>query len=283
MTINFPYEKSFIAHLTAADKQPKTVAQYQLTLTDFFNYEQHFNDTFAASNLLVDLTENDIKLYLAMLKDNRHYQQSTLNKTLSNLNGYFSYLFEHRIMTTLPTFAIKGQPLTNEQLPADWPATLPELLKNDDLHVYTRAFLLLTCKGYTVSEMLAVDFYQVFKKNTFSTSEQVFLSTLKTFLSPLQTHYQTNDIFLKTRQRGQDPHLSLAALHKYLSGDGQRLGLPLKPTTMRQSYILWYLRQHRSLDSATVLKTLRLDVESLDYYQNLLRKQDLKRLRSAKQ
>ncbi|MFC6181597.1 phage integrase N-terminal SAM-like domain-containing protein [Lactiplantibacillus daowaiensis] len=283
MTIHFPYEKSFIAHLTTAGKHPQTIAQYQMTLTDFFNYQQHFNDTFAASGLLADLTENDIKVYLTMLKTNRGYQQSTLNKSLSNLNGYFNYLFEHRVITTLPTFAVKGKPLVNNHQIDTWPEQLPTLLTNDDIHVYTRAFLLFTSKAYPVSELLAPNFYQQVKKITFSPVEHMFLSKLYAFITPLQTQFQTQDLFLKTRQRGTDPHLTLAALHKYLTGDSQRLGLPLKPTTLYQSYILWYLRQHRATEPTAIMQTLRLDLTSLGYYQNLLRQQDLREIRQQQE
>jgi len=282
MITHFPYEKSFIQHLTTADKHPQTIDQYRLTLADFFNYEQHFNQTFAASGLLADLTENDVQAYLAMLKTKRDYQPSTLNKSLSNLNGYFNYLFEHRVITTLPTFAIKGQPLTTEQRSADWPVQLPALLANDDLHVYTRLFLLLTCKGYPVSTILAPNFYQQFAKLTFSNEEQVFLSKFNAFIKPLQAQFQTSALFLKTRQRGDDPYLTLAALHKYLTGDSQRLGLPLKPTALYQSFVLWYLRQHRTTEPTEVMRALHLDLTSLGYYQNLLRQQDLRALRQPK-
>lgn len=282
MSTHFPYEKSFITHLTTDGKRPKTIAQYQLTLADFFNYEQHFNQTFAASGLLADLTENDVQTYLDMLKKQRTYQQSTLNKNLSNLNVYFNYLFEHRVITTLPTFAIKGQPLTSTQTSADWPEQLPELLANDDLHVYTRLFLLLTCKGYPVSTMLAPNFYQQLAQLDFSSEEQMFLSKFNQFIQPLQAQFATKDLFLKTRQRGDDPHLTLAALHKYLTGDGQRLGLPLKPTSLYQSFVLWYLRQHRSTDPTEIMQALHFDLTSLGYYQNLLRQQDLRALRQQK-
>ncbi|WP_318766116.1 phage integrase N-terminal SAM-like domain-containing protein [Lactiplantibacillus carotarum] len=282
MTTKFPYEKSFVAQLQADGKQPATIEQYQLTLADFFNYQQHFNDVFAKDQLLADLTENDVQAYLEMLKHNRQFKQSTLNKSLSNLNGYFSYLFEHRIITTLPTFSIKGKPLDHASDSSAWPEHLADWLANEDLHVYTRTFLLLTTKGFTATEMLMPNFYQQLDHTTFSPSEQAFLEELTTYLQPLRTQSQSPDLFLKSRQRGNDVHLSLAALHKYLGGDGQRLGVPLKPVALRQDFILWYLDQHRATATEQILQTLRLDETSLIYYQNLLRQRDLKALRSER-
>lgn len=136
MTAKFPYARSFIASLQTAGKQASTIEQYELTLADFFNYEQHFNETFAKDQLLADLTENDIRAYLEMLREQRQFKPSTLNKALSNLNGYFSYLFAHRIITTLPTFAIKGQPLLNQPTTTTWPELLPQWLANEDLHPF---------------------------------------------------------------------------------------------------------------------------------------------------
>lgn len=281
MASTFPYEKSFIQHLQAADKQPVTIEQYRLTLTDFFNYEQHFNDTFARDQLLSDLTENDIQAYLAMLKDNRQFKQSTLNKTLSNLNGYFSYLFEHRIITTLPTFSLKGRPLPAHNNGDNWPEQLPELLANDDLHVYTRAFLLFTAKGFTSQEMLKPDFEETIQTIPFAYSEQVFLEKLTAFLAPLKTT-GLQGLFLKTRRRGPSANLSLAALHKYLGGDSIRAGMPLKPVALRQNYMLWYLDHHRTAPVETLLSRLRLDEASLNYYLNLLRRRDLREQRNQK-
>ncbi|MCT3284197.1 integrase [Lactiplantibacillus pentosus] len=280
MTAKFPYARSFIASLQTAGKQASTIEQYELTLADFFNYEQHFNETFAKDQLLADLTENDIRAYLEMLREQRQFKPSTLNKALSNLNGYFSYLFAHRIITTLPTFAIKGQPLLNQPTTTTWPELLPQWLANEDLHPYTRLFLLLTYKGYTATEMLTPGFYQDFKQLQFTVDEHRFIMTLQTYLQPLQAQSGSPDLFLKKRQRGNDPHITLAALHKYLAGDGQRLGVPLKPVTLRQDFILWYLNQHRTTEPTQIMTRLRLDATSLEYYQNLLRQRDLRTLQA---
>ncbi|MCG0567317.1 hypothetical protein IMAU70023_00441 [Lactiplantibacillus plantarum] len=282
MTAKFPYAKSFLASLETAGKQASTIQQYELTLADFFNYEQHFNETFAKDQLLADLTENDIQAYLAMLREQRQFKTSTLNKCLSNLNGYFSYLFSHRIITTLPTFTIKGQPLTNRQQTTTWPEQLAAWLAMDDLHPYTRLFLLLTTKGYTATEMLTPGFYQQLNAITFTAVEQAFLVKLRAYLQPLQTQSGSSDLFLKQRQRGTDPHLTLAALHKYLAGDSQRLGVPLKPVALRQDFMLWFLNQHRTTEPTEIMQQLRLDETSLEYYQNLLRQRDLRTLKATK-
>ncbi|WP_053072711.1 phage integrase N-terminal SAM-like domain-containing protein [Lactiplantibacillus herbarum] len=280
MPAQFPYAKSFITDLQAAGKQAATIEQYELTLADFFNYEQHFNEVFAKDQLLADLTESDVQAYLDMLRDQRQFKQTTLNKCLSNLNGYFSYLFSHRIITTLPTFNIKGQPVTTATATSMWPLQLTTWLANDDLHPYTRAFLLLTYKGYTAAEMLSTGFYKQLDQMALTASEKAFWTKLQTFLLPLQSQSGCNDIFLKSRQRGADPHITLAALHKYLAGDGQRLGIPLKPVAIRQDFILWYLDEHRTTDSIAIMTRLRLDETSLIYYQNLLRRQELQVLQT---
>jgi len=280
MPAQFPYAKSFVADLQAAGKQASTIEQYELTLADFFNYEQHFNEVFAKDQLLADLTESDIQTYLDMLRDQRQFKQSTLNKCLSNLNGYFSYLFSHRVITTLPTFNIKGQPATTIPTTNAWPLQLTAWLANDDLHPYSRAFLLLTYKGYTATEMLSVGFYKQLDQITLTATEQAFWTKFQTFLLPLQSQSGSADIFLKSRQRGTDPHITLAALHKYLAGDSQRLGIPLKPVAVRQDFILWYLDQHRTTDPVAIMTRLRLDETSLIYYQNLLRRQELRVLRT---
>ena len=110
MTAKFPYAKSFLASLETAGKQASTIEQYELTLADFFNYEQHFNETFAKDQLLADLTENDIQAYLAMLREQRQFKTSTLNKCLSNLNGYLGIYFHTELLQLYQPLQSKGNP-----------------------------------------------------------------------------------------------------------------------------------------------------------------------------
>ncbi|WP_249270806.1 site-specific integrase [Lactiplantibacillus plantarum] len=104
--IKFPYQKSFFDSLKQRNIEESTLFQYENTLSDFFNYQQNFNDDFAKDQLLEDFTENGIQSYLTMLSQQRHYQNTAVNKALSNIKVYFGFLFEHRVIITHPLMVL---------------------------------------------------------------------------------------------------------------------------------------------------------------------------------
>lgn len=281
MHVKFPYQKSFFDTLKQRDIDESTLFQYENTLTDFFNYEQHFNETFAKDQLLEDFTENDIQNYLIMLEQQRGYQNTTINKTLSNIKGYFGFLFEYRIITTLPTYAIKSKSLPANSKTTDWPDQLATWLTNSDLHPYTRIYLLLISKGFTTQEILTSDFYKVFEKLKFSEVEQNAVDDLKQYNQPLQNKYNCKNLFLKSVPRGEGYTLSLSAFHRYLRTDSERLGLSLKPSQLRNEYMLWYLSKHRNEAPEQTMNKLRLDITSFDYYKNQLRVRDIRHFKQS--
>lgn len=280
MSTSFPYKKGFFASLQKKHINDSTLLQYEHTLSDFFNYEQHFNEIFAKDQLLSNLAENDVKTYLEMLSHNRQYQDTTLNKTLSNLKVYFNFLFEHRIITTPPTFSIKSKALVGNRQVTDWPTQLPEWLINKDIHPYTRVYLLLISKGFQLTEILSPGFYKIFNQLDFNASEQVAVDDLKAYNLPLQQSYDCKELFLKHTARGTGYTLSLPALHRYLRADSERLGIPIKPALLRKEYMIWYLAKHRNQSTGETMKQLRLDINSLEYYQNQLRIKDIQQLRA---
>lgn len=282
MNAKFPYQKSFFKLLTQKGTDESTLVQYEKTLSDFFNYEQHFNETFARDQLLADFTENDIRSYLSMLATKRDYQITTVNKCLSNLRVYFGFLFEHRIITTLPTYAIKTKTIPAKNLATNWPELLPTWLTNKDLHPYTRVYLLLIAKGFKNNEIFAPGFYKDFYKLDFSPNEKIAVADLKQYNRPLQENYNSHELFLKTHARGVGYTLSLPALHRYLQTDSQRLGIPIRPVLLRKEYMLWYLAKHRNEAPEITMKRLRLDIDSLSYYQNQLRIKDLRLLKNKR-
>ncbi|MBS0955012.1 phage integrase N-terminal SAM-like domain-containing protein [Lactiplantibacillus plantarum] len=282
MLIKFPYQKSFFDSLKQRNIKESTLFQYENTLSDFFNYQQNFNDAFAKDQLLEDFTENDIQSYLAMLSQQRHYENTTVNKALSNIKVYFGFLFEHRVITTLPTYAIESKPLPASNKTTNWPELLPEWLTNSDLHPYTRIYLLLITRGFTTQEILTPDFYKIFNGLKFNETEQIAIDDLYNYNKPLQNKYQCQNLFLKSVPRGVGYTLTLAAFHRYLNTDSERLGFALKPSQLRNNFMLWYLAKHRNENPGQTMERLRLDIISMQYYQNQLRVRDLRHINQQK-
>ena len=104
-----------------------------------------------------------------MLQVKREIKNTTYNKYLTHLNVYFTFLFNERLSTSLPTLPLKGLKRSkNDLVPVNWQEELSLLLENNDLSYYTRATLLFISHYYTITEILQSGFYQILDTKNFA-------------------------------------------------------------------------------------------------------------------
>lgn len=142
--------------------------------------------------------------------------------------------------------------------------------------------MLLLTNGVTTQEILNPDFYKVFNGLKFNETEQIAVNDLYNYNQLLQSKYQCQNLFLKSVPRSVGYTLTLAAFHRYLSTDSERLGFVLKPAHLRNNFMLWYSSKHRNENPELSMKRLRLDIVSLQYFQNQLRVRDLRQIMQQK-
>lgn len=270
--MNYPYQDRFRLFLTQQGLAPLTIKTYDATLTHFFNFLLRERPQFAADPRLKNLSEADTRAFLNALKEDEKITLSTYNKNLSHLNRYFRYLFTHQLISIYPTLTIHGKATSpNKRLTTKWIDKLPEILQDDHIHFYSRMTLFLSRKGFTVSEFLAPGFEQVWNKIVpASPEEQKFIADFNKFIKPLQDLQKSPQIFLKQRFSSDKPALSNAGLHKYLRRDEEYLDFSLAPKFLHQAYILYELNHHPELSDHQLMEKLRLDPQSLLYYQKQL-------------
>lgn len=270
--MNYPYQDRFQLFLDQQGLAPLTIKTYDATLTHFFTFLMSNRPEFAAEPKLRNLTEADVRAFLTALKEDEKITLSTYNKNLSHLNRYFRYLFTHKLIDIYPTLTIHGKATSNnKRLTTKWLEKLPEILQDDHLHFYTRLVILLSIRGYTVSEFLAPGFENVWRKlSPANEAENQFISNFNSFIKPLQELQGSSQLFLKQRYSPANPGLSNAGLHKYLRQNEQYLGFSLAPKFLHQAFILYELSQHPELSDAQLMEKLRLDPASLLYYQKQL-------------
>lgn len=272
--MDYPYQHSFRRFLTRRELSPLTIKTYDTTLSNLFNYLLANRPQFAQQPELVNLTETDIRAYLAYLQNDKQITMTTYNKILSQLNRYFRYLFTHQLISDYPTLTLHGRAVEpNQRVASKWLAKLDQLLTDNHLHYYTRLTLLLSKYGYTVGEFLQPGFYQVFNQLTLTSPvEEHFRQRFQEYIAPRQQLQNSADLFLKQRFNPTSPRLSNPALHKFLHQDEEYLGFSLAPKYLHQSYILMYLAAHRQDSDRQLEEALQLDPASLLYYQRLLMK-----------
>ena len=269
---NYPYQDSFTKHLSSKDLSEVTIDEYNKILTELFNYLSEFNKGYQSDHRVENLFNRDIEEYLNMLLNNRQISNSTYNKILSHINVYFNYLFTHNLNSNLPTIELKGLKKTSkEDVNVKWINELDSILKNNNVHFYSRMTMLLTSKGYKSEEFLQTGFYKQLDSINFTENELIFKTSFDEFIKPIQEKQRSSDIFLKQRLSKQ-PNITIQGLHKYLKPSEDVLNMSLNPSTLFQSYIVFYIQKNPNLNDIDLSTHLNLDLSSINYYKQLAAK-----------
>lgn len=274
--MSYPYRDVFLSYLNQQHLAAATQDAHDQTLTNFFEYLLQANVGFAEHPDINNVFDRDIQQYFSWLVTQRHANQATLNKILSHINRYFKYLFTHQLTVHLPTLELHGSHKPdNYQTSIKWLSLLDTILTDDQVHYYTRLTLFLISKGYQSEEFLQPHFYLEWQNiKPSSPAETAFIRSFTEFIKPIQARQRSSDIFLKQRLDLAHPQLTNPALHKYLHRDSQYLGFSLAPSRLRQSHVLFNLRQLRDLSDSQLETRLHLDPQSLLYYQQLALKRE---------
>lgn len=270
-TDSFPYQKSFAVFLKNQSLSHITVASYQSSISNLFTFLRA-NRPEALSDGVSAINETDIRAYFDYLQQQRQITLGSYNKTLSQINRYFTYLFSHHLSHHLPTLPLHGrQVANNDEINFDWLAKISDILADSNIHYYTRMVFLLLANGYTVNEFLQPGFYRIYQKLPLHfDDEQAFRQQYQDFIGPLQEKQNSSDIFLKQRLDLSHPQLTNPALHKYLKSDQDYVGFNISPAKLHQSYVCYQLKQLQGKSDQEIEKTLGLDPQSLLYFKKLL-------------
>lgn len=272
--MDYPYQEQFERYLKDVKKlKDSTIADFYNDLTDFFNYESHFNRTYQEVGLVKVLRENDVRDYLEMLSIKREYKNTTYNKVLSHLNIYFIFLFTIKASADLPTINIHGKKRSTElAVPLNWTDDLETYLADERLTDYTRLIMLLTARFYSVKEMMAEGFYRVLEHEDFTPSQATFYQDFRQRQATMRLRQACDDLFLKQHIRPDAPRLTIYALHKYLNKDTATLGFKPAPREMLQAAVMNFIIQNQSLSDTQLMNIMHLPPQSLAYYRNLILK-----------
>lgn len=268
----YPYQAAFHRELKAKGRAPMTIDAYDATLRQLFNYLEDQRPGYAHDPSVKNVTETDVRAYLNWLRDEQDITLATFNKVLSQLSRYFRFLFTHQLIDTYPTLTIHGKATKpNQHLSTKWLLKLDDILADEHIQYFTRAVLFLSSRGYTVSEFLQPGFGDVWRSlQPENEAEKRFMTAFDEYIAPIQQLQHCQDIFLKQRLNREHPWISNAGLFKYLKADEEYLGIRLAPKYLHQSYILYQLAQHRNATPQELQTMLRLNPQSLLYYQRLM-------------
>ncbi len=273
----FPYENRF-RHYLDYDRNVENNTREDICrdVSNLFKHLRSFNAIYRENPNLSKLSSSDIRDYLNMLQVRKNIKNSTYNKHLTHLNVYFSFLFDQRLSSSLPTLPLRGLKRSNEILiPLTWAEDIHIFLKNDKLSYYTRMLLLLLKHYYPISQVLQPGFYGILTTEAFDSQEQLFIAEFNNHMDSLRKKQNSRDLFLKSRVNFADPLLSLPGLHRYLKKDQQYCHIALVPRKLYQAVIFNAILTKQNLTDQQLATELHLDLTSLAYYRQELLKLDI--------
>ncbi|WP_367341692.1 phage integrase N-terminal SAM-like domain-containing protein [Limosilactobacillus sp.] len=269
--LQFPYQKNFALFLKTQSLSPTTIASYESTITAFYTFLLA-NRPQSLADGIRSVNETDVRSFFDYLQQSRQITLGSYNKTLTQLNRYFTYLFSHHLSDQLPTLPLHGKQVSEKtDINFVWLKKMDAVLADSHLHFYTRMTLLLLAHGYTVNEFLQPGFYKVYQKMKSQNQEELnFRQSYQDFIRPIQEKQASSDIFLKKRLDLNHPQLTNPALHKYLKSDQEYIGFTISPAKLHQAYVCYQLKRLEGKSDHEIEQVLNLDPQSLLYFKKLL-------------
>ena len=91
----FPYEKNFNQWCSSQNLAPRTITSINQSIYYFWNYFlQNSNSEPKVSNV----SAQDIRAFIDHLEQDQNKTISTINKYVTHLKKYFSFLYDHQLV-----------------------------------------------------------------------------------------------------------------------------------------------------------------------------------------
>lgn len=251
---DFPYIKNFNDWCSTRHLRPQTIHSINQSVNYFWNYYLA-NSSHAPT--LDELTGQDIRSFLVNLETNENRSVQTLNKYITHLKKYFSFLYDHKLMPNYVLTDIKGH--TFDRTPRfclDWIDHLNEIIASDKINQDTKKLLILIAYGFKPEELLNLQVTDVEKKINNSTYLTILSTPVLSDVPPLIFH----------TKKGR-PLSALPSLSRRILADREVLNLDLTPGKLRLCYI-YRLVNDSSLSDDDLIRLIDCNRKTITYYRD---------------
>ncbi|QNQ82381.1 integrase [Lactobacillus sp. PV037] len=251
---NYPYIKNFNEWCAGRNLRPETVISINQSINYFWNY---YRDTSSHPPTLEDITGQDIRQFLVELEIRQNRSIQTINKYVTHLKKYFSFLYDHKLMPNYVLTDIKGY--TFDRTPRfclDWIDHLEEIVKNSAVSLDAKKILILIAHGYEPEKFLKLTLTRV-------KADKIITNSL--YLTTLSQPLIETDLIFHTK-KGL-PITALTSLSRRIIPDREILNFNLTPGSLRLSYI-YRLVNDSSLSDDDLMKLLHVNRKNITYYRD---------------
>lgn len=257
---DYPYHKSYLNYLqNVIHASPEATANAENSINYFWRFYLGVRQNQAQ---IEEVKASDIRAFLDYLELDHKYTFRTINKYLTYLRKYFTYLFEYQNIKTLPTISVRDRHIDRSKtVVTNLLPFLDDFLANQELSLTSKKALLLTLYGFSVKRLIILHFSDV-KGQINQKSHLAWLNTNLTFDNPNPL------IFSKT---GGQALSSDRMIRLSLAADQEKVALPLSLQDLANSYI-YTLVANPKISDQTLTDKLHCSRKTLNYYKSNLDK-----------
>lgn len=258
MKESYPYQNSFNIYLqNIKHSSSQTLHNINYCTSVFWNY---YIKNLQQGTEIEQVTENNIRDFLDYLYQFRKLKVTTINKYLTCLKSYFTYLYQQHFNSTIPTLAIKGYSFNRQKtVVIGWIDHLKELIQIPELKDNTRKALILIALGFKKEEFLRIKWNQVDSK--------LDDSFLKEWLKKHLDFTNTSDPTIFSAYAKNKKLHTIRSIQVCLADDQKYLPMESTITALRLGYIYTLVSNVENNDEY-LMQRLNFTQKSLAYYKN---------------
>lgn len=257
--ISFPYQTALRNWLIGERRlSSNTVTRIANSVTHFWNY---YTVNSIKEATLNNINQSTIAEYLDFLEQQKNLKKSTINKYLSYIRSYFTFLYDHNLITHYPLVNIKGRHFSRQHVyKINWMKDLPILIKSTKLHTETKLLLICIALGYETKSILSLKYSTIIS--------QVNNKEIKSYLEDCKNKQNSKNNYIFETSDGH-PYASQFNIEQHIMADRNYLGMQLTFQSLRRSYIYSVIQQNYT--DTELLKKLHISAASLvNYRKNLI-------------
>lgn len=260
--MKYPYEHEFFEYCkTEKHYTDGTMLIVTRSIQTFWNYYKTSDND--SETKLNNIQASDIQNFLNSLETKLNLKKNTINKYLSHIRLYFTFLYSHHLIDNYPMLEINGRKFNRKHIYViNWMDKLPQIAKIPNIHPVTIKMMIGISLGYLPEEVLRLRYDDVFP--------QINSYELRRYLKLNCDFTNDDNPYILSKKKGgfyaSDFHLAQEA-----KPDRDLIGMDITLQNLRLSYV-YSILNNKNLTDEQLQRKLKVNAKSLLYYrQNMAR------------
>lgn len=257
---DYPYQKEFDLYCKVQKHYAdSTMLVVRKSVAIFWKYYVANSNVEATIN---HVKSSDIQDFLNGLETKLGLKKNTINKYISHLKVYFTFLYTHHLIDSYPVVEINGRKFNRmHHYLINWMDKLPQIAQLDGIHPVTVKMMVGIALGYLPNEVLRLRYSDVI--------EQIKDSSLRQYIMKNVNFGISKDPYLLGKKFGgyysSDYHLAQS-----VKADRKIIGMDITLQDLRLSYVYSILSE-KDLTDEELERKLRVNDKTLFYYRQNMR------------